>query len=457
VRSFAAIGPYQIRVLQEDLGEKMKKAKFASLTRRTLLGATSTLAVLALSQGALAQDQTIRIGYVTPQTGPLAAFAEADEFVIQQVTELLGGQIETAAGPVNIEIIVRDSQSNPNRAAEVARELIVEDEVQLLLVASTPETANPVSAQCEIEGIPCISTIAPWQPWFIERQANPGDPNSWESFAYTYHFFWGLEDVIATYQGMWNQLDTNKQVGGLFPNDADGNAWGDANLGLPPALAQGGYTVTDPGRYQNLSDDFTAQIDAFKAAGADIVTGVVIPPDFTTFWTQANQQGFRPKVASIAKAILFPVAMDALGELGHNLSTEVWWSASHPFNSSLTGVSAGELANGYTEATGRPWTQPIGFIHALFEVAVDSVGRAEDPFDPDSLAEAIAATNLDTIVGHVEFGAEGLPPAVAANVSKTPLVGGQWRYQEDGTFELVIVENAAHPEIPTGGQMEAIE
>lgn len=435
----------------------LKFARRAAVSRRVFLGATSAIAVVAMAPAALAQGETIKIGYVTPQTGPLAAFAEADEYVIRQVYETLGGNIETADGPVPFEIVVRDSQSNPNRAAEVARQLIVDDGVQMIVVASTPETTNPVSAQCEIEGIPCISTVAPWQPWFIERQANPGDPATWESFEYTYHFFWGLEDVIATYQGMWNQLDTNKQVGGLFPNDADGNAWGNPDVGLPPALAAGGYTVNDPGRYQNLSDDFTAQIDAFKAANADIVTGVVIPPDFTTFWTQANQQGYKPKIASIAKAILFPIAVEALGETGHNLSTEVWWSASHPFTSSLSGASASDLASGFTEETGRPWTQPIGFVHALFEVATDSIKRAEDPFDPDSLADAIAATNLDTIVGHVEFGAEGLPPAVAANVSKTPLVGGQWRLQEDGSYELVIVENAAHPEIPTGGTMEAIE
>ena len=435
----------------------LKSVKSMAVSRRAFLGATSTIALLAMASGATAQDQTIRIGYVTPQTGPLAAFAEADEFVIKQVYETLGGSIETANGPVTLEIIVRDSQSNPNRAAEVARQLIVDDEVQLIVVASTPETTNPVSAQCEIEGIPCISTVAPWQPWFIERQANPADPTTWESFQYTYHFFWGLEDVIATYQGMWNQLETNKQVGGLFPNDADGNAWGNPEVGLPPALAAGGYTITDPGRYQNLSDDFSAQINAFKGVNADIVTGVVIPPDFTTFWTQANQQGFKPKIASIAKALLFPIAVEALGPIANNLSTEVWWSASHPFTSSLSGQSAGELAGAFTESTGRPWTQPTGFVHALFEVAVDSIKRAEDPFDADSLAGAIAATNLDTIVGHIEFGAEGLPPAVAANVSKTPLVGGQWRYQGDGSFELVIVENAAHPEIPLGGKMEAIE
>ena len=105
---------------------------------------------------------------------------------------------------------------------------------------------------------------------------------------------------------MWSQLETNKSVGGLFPNDGDGNAWGDKQVGFPPVLEAHGYKLIDPGRYQNLTDDFSAQITAFKNANAEIVTGVVLPPDFTTFWKQANQQGFKPKAASIGKAILFP-------------------------------------------------------------------------------------------------------------------------------------------------------
>ena len=72
---------------------------------------------------------------------------------------------------------------------------------------------------------------------------------------------------------MWSQLDTNKIVAGLFPNDADGNAWGDKVVGLPPALDKAGFKLFDPGRYQNLTDNFSAQIAAFKAANAQILTG----------------------------------------------------------------------------------------------------------------------------------------------------------------------------------------
>lgn len=422
------------------------------ITRRTLLKNTAATGFAAVSGSlaapALAQGAKIRLGYVSPQSGPLAAFSEADKFIID-------GFLASDAG-ANFEVIVKDSQSNPNRAAEVAKELILDDEINMMLVASTPETTNPVATTCEAEEIPVISTVAPWQPYFIGQQGNPGDPSSWERFYYSYHFFWGLEDVISVFTAMWNQLETNKQVGALFPNDGDGNAWGDPNVGFPPVLDAQGYSLTDTGRYQNLTDDFSAQINAFKQTNCDIVTGVPIPPDFTTFWTQAKQQGFNPKAASIGKAILFPQAVEALGDQGHNLSSEVWWSPSHPFSSSITGQSAGDVAAAYESATGRQWTQPIGFVHALFEMAADAMGRTNDAADADAVAEAIAASQLDSIVGRIAFDGAGLPPFAAANVAKTPLVGGQWRLKDGGGYDLVIVDNSDHPNIPTGGAMEAI-
>ena len=421
------------------------------ITRRKLLKSTAatglTVAASGLAAPALAQGAKIRLGYVSPQSGPLAAFSDADQFIID-------GFLASDAG-ANFEVIVKDSQSNPNRAADVAKELIIDDEIDMMLVASTPETTNPVATTCEAEEIPVISTVAPWQPYFIGQQGNPGDPGSWRPFDFSFHFFWGLEDVISTFTAMWNQLETNKSVGAIFPNDGDGNAWGDPNVGFPPVLEAQGFTLTDTGRYQNLTDDFSAQINAFKAANCEIVTGVPIPPDFTTFWTQAKQQGFNPKAASIGKAILFPQAVEALGDQGHNLSSEVWWSPTHPFSSSLTGQSAGELASGYTTATGRQWTQPIGFVHALFEMAADVMGRVEDSRDPDEVTSAIAATQLSSMVGRIAFDGAGLPPFATQNVSKTPLVGGQWRLN-DGAYDLVIVDNSDNPNIPTGGTMEEI-
>jgi branched-chain amino acid transport system substrate-binding protein len=436
----------------------MNATSRGAYTRRVLVRRAGTIGALGLAPGLISacgssgsggssgSAGTLKIGYVTPATGPLADFAAADSFILGAVRHLLAGGLKTAKGTYDIQILVKDSQSSSDVAGQVASDLILNDGVKLMLVASTPETTNPVSDQCELNGVPCISTVAPWQSWFFGRKGNPAKP-----FKYTYHFFWGLEDLTAVYTDMWSQLQTNKSIGALWPNDSDGNAFADPKTGFPPILSKAGYKLTDPGRYQDLTTDFTAQISRFKSGSCDLVTGVPLPPDFKTFYTQAAQQGYRPKVATIAKAILFPTAVAALGSLGEGVSSEVWWSPEHPFTSSLTHQTAKELAAAYTKATGQQWTQPIGFVHALYEVASSVLKRATDPTNAQAVVDAIKATQLNTVVGPISW-AHG----PVANVAKTPLVGGQWVKATDYPYDLVITSNSIAPNIPKAAAMQLI-
>ena len=55
-----------------------------SLNRRTFVQATAALAASAGATRVFAAD-TLKIGYVSPQTGPLAPFGEADKWVIEQM------------------------------------------------------------------------------------------------------------------------------------------------------------------------------------------------------------------------------------------------------------------------------------------------------------------------------------------------------------------------------------
>ncbi|MCC7182392.1 MAG: ABC transporter substrate-binding protein [Rhodocyclaceae bacterium] len=423
------------------------KTRNAFERRRILkLGAAAlTAPALFWARRAPAAGRVIRIGHVSPRTGPLAAFAEADPFVLDGIRKAIGAGI-TIGGVVHpVEILSKDSQSSTNRAAEVAAELILSDEVDLLVAASTPDTTNPVADQAEVNEVPCITTDCPWQPYFFGRGGTPA-----AGFDWTYHFFWGLEDVVASFVAMWQRVPTNRVVGGLFPNDADGNAWGDAQQGLPPALQKAGFTLIDPGRFRPLAKDFTAQISAFKAANAEIVTGNLAPPDFTTFWAQAAQQGYHPKLVTVGKALLFPSVIAGMGARGDGLTTEVWWTPEHPFVSGLTGQSSRELTDAYRAATGRPWTQPMGFKHALFEVAIDALRRTRDIDDPAAIRDAIVATDYASVVGRIHWATEPV-----RNVCRTPLVGGQWRLTDAGP-ELVVVENSHAPTIPLGGPLRPL-
>jgi branched-chain amino acid transport system substrate-binding protein len=126
----------------------------------------------------------------------------------------------------------------------------------------------------------------------------------------------------------------------------------------------------------------------------------------------------------------------------------VWWSPSHPFTSSLTGQSAQDLAEAWTKETSRQWTQPIGFVHGLFEVVLDVLKRTSDVDSPEAIRDAIKATNINTIVGPISWGNGPVP-----NVAKTPLVGGQWQPGTDYPFDLVIATNSTAPGIPTSGSI----
>jgi branched-chain amino acid transport system substrate-binding protein len=428
-------------------GETSKTVRFAAVDRRTVvrrgLGILAAPAVLRAIP-ANAQSKSIKIGHVSPRTGPLAGFGEADGFILDQVRGILAKGLESGGKTYPVEIVSKDSQSSGTRASEVTAELILRDKVDLIVGSATPDTTNPVADQAEVNEVPCITTNCPWQPYFFGRN---GDPK--KGFTWTYHFFWGLEDVIAAFLALWESQPTNKVVGGLFPNDADGNAWGDPQRGLPPALAQAGYRLIDSGRYQVMNNDFTSQITRFKEAGAQIVTGNMIPPDFATFWSQAAQQNFHPKIVTIGKALLFPSVVNSLGPRGNGLTSEIWWTPNYPFRSGLTGQSAQQLTDAYAGATKRPWSQPIGYQHALFEVAIDVLKRTKS-IDPKAILDAIVATNYNSMVGPVRW--TGQP---VKNVSKTPLVAGQWQ-RRGGAFELVITANKPAPEIPVGGTLELL-
>ncbi len=411
-----------------------------ALDRRTLIkragvaGAAFGLAPWIATSTAFASSRPVKIGYVTPRTGALADFGQCDTFTIAQMQKLFAKGIKIGGSTHPVEIFAQDAQSSSSRAGMVAQNLITSHKIDLMLVEGTPDITNPVCDICEASSVPCISSVAPWQAWFFGRNGNPKVPFKW-----TYHFFWGLEDIIAVFLDMWSQVSNNKVVGAIWPNDADGNAWSSPTTGFPPADKAAGYTIVDPGRYADGTMDFSAQLSQFKTANAEIVTGVPIPPDFTTFWQQALQQGFQPKIASVGKALLFPAAVNALGSHGNGMSTELWWSPGHPYTSSLTGQSCAALAKQWEKSNGE-WTQPLGFTHGLFEVAADVLHRTKNLNSNAAIVNAIKATNLNTIVGNISWKHGPVP-----NVAKTKLAGAQWRPGKKYKYELEVVTSKMVP------------
>lgn len=418
-----------------------------SITRRRFIK-TTAMGGAALAGSSLpgmvrhalaAKKDHILIGRCNPSTGPLAAFGEPSPWVDDRAVEAInkdGGLfIEELGKRLPVKVKILDTESSSTKAAELAARLILNDKIDIMIALHTPGMVNPITATCERFQVPCISLDAPLEAWL------PGGPYQW-----TYHAFWSVEkDFFPVCKGMWSQVKTNKIVGLLANNDPDGIAFGDAFKQLLPPL---GYKIIDPGSFPYGTQDFTSLINTWKKENVEILFGNVITPDFINCWRQCHQMGFKPKIATVARAILFPASVEALGgDIASGLSTEVWWSPHHPFSSSLTRESALDLCNAYTEKTGKQWSQPIGFKHAAYEVLYDTLTRAKT-LKKKALLKAIADTNLNTIVGPIKYNDQ--------HYSRTPLVGGQWVKGETFPFELKIVHNQEHPDIPATGTLSPL-
>ncbi len=380
------------------------------------------------SEGNWIFDDVVTVGRVVPLTGPLASFGEGTPYVEQTAIDAVNeqGGVVLDGKRCRLELVCVDSQSDVEQAAEAARELIAAG-VDVMIVSNTADTVTPVSAVCEREGIACISVDAPASAWIM------GGPyqNSW-------HTFFDNEHELLCFLDAWERIETNKTIGLITANDGEGV---EIATFIQNFAAAKGYEIVDPGRYTIGAEDYTQFVSAFAAADCDIILGVMNTRDFSRFWRQCRSSGYEPKMCTVAKSCLFSSDVEDLGPLANGLITEVWWNRDFPYASSITGWSSTRLADDYLEhydpnLTMAPAT--VGYKHANVEILYDVLKRAGS-LELDAVNAAAAATDLDTVVGHVAFNGD--------HVSVMSCVAGQWVMNEDGTYRQEIVGNYLMPAV----------
>ncbi len=418
-------------------------------TTTTAAGATTTAAGATTTTAAAGSTTTVasaemgrelKVGWVTMTTGVFAGLSEPDNFLLDMYKTTIGDGLVCADGKKHpVTWIVKDSQSDTDRAGQVTIDLITSDKPDLVFGGMTPVVNIPVGQQCEANGTPCVTYGCPMEPWFFGMGGT--DPKVGFNWAYNAFFSVG-GDLNPVYVGLLDLIQTNKKVACVWPNDPDGTATADTKTGMPPALEAAGYTVVNPGLFTQGTQDFSSIINKFKAEGCECLVGTWNPPDFANFWKQCVQQGFSPKATAIARAILTRPDMDAVGDIANGLCLEVWWEKTWPFTSPVTKLTCQGIVDAWDKANSpKPYTPALGLTGGGgFDLVVDVLSRTANLDDPKSYVDAIKATNLQSILGPIKF------DAPFANCSLTPLVGGQW-IGKVGAWERYVVDNSHNPAI----------
>ncbi len=400
------------------------------------------------TQKAASSGDTIKIGYVNPTTGSLAGNGEGCQWVVDQITDYVDsiGGIEVDGEKKGIEVIVYDSESDSSKCSELAQKLIEEDDVDLMVAIQTPETVIPVASTAERYGVPCVAIQAPVDP--VAANVAGGTETEW-----VFEAFWTIDKVYECHSALWTAAGfgpgSGAKVGLAFANDADGTAWHEVFV---DKLEADGYEVVDPGMYPSGSDDFTSIAATFASEDIDILAGTNIPPDFLKLYKACLAAGVEVDCLTMGKCCLLAGDVQALEDdtpgLANGIMTEVWWTPDYPFSSGLTGISSADLGAAYTADNDRDMPQPAGYAYAALEIAVNAFTEAGTT-DKEAVRDALAATDIDTIVGPIKYDQEmdGL------TYGDTVIAGGQWQLQEDGTEKLVIIDNSVYSDydIPVQG------
>ena len=409
------------------------------------------------ASGSGSTTKSITIGWIHPLTGALAGFGAPDNWVISKIKQTSpyknGFKIGSKTYPVTIKSY--DTQSSPTRAGDLAKTAILSDGVDLLLASSTPETVNAVSSQAESLGTPLICSNIPWEAWYLNLFPKGNPQHATEKAKFVVMYFLGAEHLAKCFIPMWDrihaQLHTNKIVAAAFPNDSDGNAF---RAVFPPIVTAAGYKMVLSSPYPDGTTDYSSMISQFKASKADFFTNVPLPPDFATMWKQSAQQGFKPKLATVAKVLLFPPDAYALGKLSYNVATDAWWVPELPWHSSLTGQTCQELATAFTAAgLGQPNQNISNFT--LFEIAYAALTSVNNPHDKTELSAALFKVKLpQAVAGPVDYTSTNPKTNPAPGAAITPPVGIQWQKGTKYPLEAKVVDNTLLPQAKITGDLQ---
>jgi branched-chain amino acid transport system substrate-binding protein len=416
----------------------------------------SLAVVLALSIGLIGCEgeptPKVLLGATLPLQGNFAGFGQQGwgmQKAVDDWNDTYGG-VSIGGETWEVELIIKDNQSNFDLVYPQSVDLVVDDEVHALLSPNAPVDLHaPTSEVASEYSVPQIICGGPFEPWYFGVWNGSAPDYTWFSgfsigapqpaprdvpgYTMVDTWFMFMDDPVVQALNV-----TNGIVGVFASSDADGTGW---YATFPGILTDAGYTVDDTdGLFDIDTPVYTTIVEGWIAGNVSILWGNCPGPHFGQLITECNTQGFQPEICLAARAALFPSDVEAWGTappFGYGVGTEIWWSPNYQVADGFEGIggrTATSLADEFTAQSGNPpLNRSIGTGYLAAQVMLQAIEDAGS-VDGDDINDALAAINMDTICGEVYFVSE-------THFSPQPLSFGQWFY-EGGEFDLRIVASA---------------
>jgi branched-chain amino acid transport system substrate-binding protein len=351
------------------------------------------LAVLALTLitvwPSFAAAQSVKMGAVVPLTGrygPGGAQVRAGyEIAVEHLNA--GGGITVGGKKMPIELVLLDDESDATKTVSRLETLAAQNVVGYLGGFGSDLHAAAASV-AEKNRIPYLGIA------FALNKIHQ------QGFKYLFSPFWKSPDIGRHTQGLLSLIpasDRPKTVA-IFQEKTD---WGaEMAAAWIEAGKASGYQVVVHGEYAPGSKDFSDLILKAKAANADAVFGIPTPPDGMTIVRQMKELGYTPKLNVSIRAADSPPWSKNLGKDGDYTVLAAGW------HHAMKAPGVKELNEAHTKKFGRPADPIVGPAYACVQILAAAVSRA-GALDHAKVRDAVAATDMSTVIGDVKFRPDG--------------------------------------------------
>ena len=354
----------------------------------------------------------INVGASIPLTGKFGALGTqvkaGYDYAVADINDAGGVYVAEFGKKIPLCLTAIDDESDPTKAVTNLENVFADKNVAAYLGGAASGMHAATTAIAEKNKVPYCGVSFAW--WNIHQRGYkylfspfPKSPDQARDV------FKAITELVPADQKPVNvaifqeKTDWGNELGGLFKADAG------------PA----GYKVVYTGEYAPGNKDFSSMVLDAKKAGAEILLGMPSTPDGIAIVKSLVENNWTPKFTLLVRGPDAATWGESLGTAGNDIAFFPGWHNSEKF----AGVS--ELNDKSQKDFGRPADVLVGPAYACVQILAAGIEKA-GTLDREKIRDAMAASNLDTVIGPVTFNADG-----TGNVLN-PLV--QWI---DGKMQLV--------------------
>jgi branched-chain amino acid transport system substrate-binding protein len=331
---------------------------------------------------------TIEIGAVVPLTGRYAAGGEQ----IKNGYELAVDAINSAGGvtvggtKMQLKLTILDDASDPAKTVQSLETLYSSNNVVAYLGGFGSDLHAAAAGIAEKNKVPYLGVA------FALKKVHD------QGFKYLFSPFPKSPDLAVATFDMLDTLSPKPSKVAILPEKTD---WGAELDALWKEQAEKrGYSVVADQEYAPGSKDFSPVVLAAKNAGAEVVLALPNPPDGLALAKQMKELDFNANVYVFIRAADALSWSQGLGKDGDYFLNMPGWNPAVNF----PGVS--KMVQDHQTKYNKPAQATTGPAYAAVQILADAIGRAGS-VDRDKIRDAIAATDMMTVVGPVKFNADG--------------------------------------------------